>query len=323
MRYNYVVLGSNADFYKASYADLNGREDSVYIWNLIDSKNLFKRLLYRVHTSPSINRKIHIPFQQIWNGEVYKNKFKKDKPLCFIFFAGRKREIDNGLPEYLRTKYPGSKIVLFYQDIVKRSLLPNIEEIKPRFDIILSFDQLDAKKYNIKYYPLVYSQIEIPENLEIEKSDVFFVGKAKDRFDRIIAAYEMFRNAGLKCDFHIIGVKPEEQKYADEIVYQEQMPYLENLQRILASKCMLEIMQQGGHGYTLRYCEAIMYDRKIITDNPEVDIAPFYDSKLIQVFKEPNEIDTSFVKADPLIANYNYKKNLSPVHMLEFIDQQI
>lgn len=323
MKYNYVVLGVSSDYYRVSYADLNKRNDSVYQSELIDTKVNIKNFLYRVHTSPTINNKIHLPFQSIWNSTIYKNKFKDDKPLCFLFFTGRKREIDNGFPEYLRKKYPGVKLALFYQDLVKRSLLPDVESLKYKFDIILSFDQLDAKNYGIYYYPLVYSQIDIPKNKNIKKSDIYFVGKAKDRLNRIISSYEIFRNAGLVCDFHIIGVRPQDQKYADEIVYQEQMPYIENLQRIQASKCMLEIMQQGGHGYTLRYCEAIMYDKKIITDNPEIDVAPFYNPNLIQVFKEPNEINTSFVNADPLKANYNYKKNLSPVHMLEFIDQQI
>ena len=43
---------------------------------------------------------------------------------------------------------------------------------------------------------------------------------------------------------------------------------------------MLEIMQQGGHGYTLRYCEAIAMGKKLATNNPEIEKAPFYNKEL-------------------------------------------
>ena len=115
--------------------------------------------------------------------------------------------------DYFRKRYPGCRIAFFYQDMVKRSMMPNIDVVKQKADIVLSFDQLDAKNYGVYYYPLVYSRIEIPKNEHIKRSDVYFVGKAKDRLDKIIAAYEVFKNAGLKCDFHIIGVEKENRKY--------------------------------------------------------------------------------------------------------------
>jgi len=45
------------------------------------------------------------------------------------------------------------------------------------------------------------------------------------------------------------------------------MPYEENLEYIKRSKCLLEIMQEGGNGYILRTCEAVAYNKKIITNN--------------------------------------------------------
>lgn len=323
MKYNYVVLGNNEDLYLVSYNDLSNRDDAVYLKDPIDTNNGILRALNRFHTSPRINRILHLPCQSIWNKFVFKNHFKDSKPICFIFFTSRTKEIHNGLILYLKKNYENCKVVIFYQDIVARSIMPDIEENKKRFDLVLSFDQSDSRKYNVLYYPLVYSKIDIPAPQNHFCSDIYFVGKAKDRLNKILAAYEVFRNAGLKCDFHIIGAKPEERRYKDEISYEEQMPYIENIKRLQATKCMLEVMQGGGHGFTLRYCEAIMYGKRIITDNPEIDKAPFYDKRFIQKFVSAENIDPAFAIDESCIVDYQYKEKLSPVRLLEFIDDKI
>lgn len=321
MKYNYVILGSEADFYIASYADLFNCSYAKYLWRRIDTNNSIITFLYRIHMSPITNKFIKLPMKSIWNRWVFREKFDNDNPICFLFFAGRNREINNGAIYYLRSKYKNCKMVLFYQDLVKKSALPQIEKIRNQFDLILSFDQLDVKKYNLLYYPLVYSKTDIKKG-DIPKSDIYFVGKAKDRLEDIREVYNRLKDVGLKCDFHITEVSPEDIR-EDGIVYNMPVSYEENLQRIKASKCILEIMQKGGHGYTLRYCEAIMYDKKIITNNPEIKEAPFYSEQRIQVFENPQEIKSKFVLEGEEKVDYGYKDKLSPKRLLDFLDNKL
>ena len=321
MKYNYVIIGSEADFYMASYADLFKCSYAKYLWRRIDTDNPIITFLYRLHTSPVTNKFIKLPMKSIWNKWIFTGKFDNDNPICFLFFVGRDKEIKNGAISYLRKKYKNCKIVLFYQDIVKKSKLPEIEKIRNQFDLILSFDQLDVKRYVLVYYPLVYSEITVKKG-SISESDVYFVGKAKDRLDDIRATYDVFTKAGLKCDFHVTGVSKEEIR-DDGIIYNLPITYMENLQRIKATKCMLEIMQKGGHGYTLRYCEAIMYDKKIITNNLEIKKAPFYAKERIQVFKNPKKISCEFVLEGEKKVNYDYKDKLSPKKLLDFLDSKL
>lgn len=192
-----------------------------------------------------------------------------------------------------------------------------------KVDIALSFDHADAEKYGMDYYPLVYSPCDMGEDDSIPESDVYFVGKAKDRLPAILAAYEKLRDAGLRCDFYLTGVAPEDQKYADEITYGTQMSYKENLRHVKKTRCLLEIMQGGGHGYTLRACEAIMYDKKMLTNNPEIEHAPFYKPELISVFRDARDIDTEFVKREPYAVDYGWKEQLSPLRLLEYIDRRV
>ena len=322
MKYNYVYLGSNSDFTRISFGDLEKVDWAKYFCKRIDTNSKVLTKLYQLHTSPKTNRFFRLPGQGIWNKMLFRQTFPEDKPICFVFYP-RSRWLQNGAIEYLRKKYPDCKIALIFQDLVRYSYPQGLEEMLKKVDIALSFDHADAEMHGMDYYPLVYSPYDVPEDDLIEESDVYFVGKAKDRLPQILAAYEKLRDAGLKCEFYITGVAPEEQKYADEIHYCGQMSYVENLKRVKKTKCLLEIMQGGGHGYTLRACEAIMYDKKMITDNPEISSAPFFAPELISVFSGAEDINPSFVTAEPTEADYGWKENLSPLKLLEYIDERI
>lgn len=322
MKYNYVIFGDETDFMRIAYKDLEGLPWVKYLWKRIDTDSRVLTNLYRLHTSPISNRLFRLPWQKIWNRMAFRGNFEDGKPICFLFFF-KERWFKNGLIEYLREQFPGCKIAIFCQDLAHKFFSDGFEKTAVKMDLSLSFDHADAEKYGMDYYPLVYSPYDVPEDDSIEESDVYFVGKAKDRLPQILAAYEKLRDEGLKCEFYITGVAPEEQKYADEIHYCGQMSYVENLKHVKKTKCLLEIMQGGGHGYTLRACEAIMYNKKMITDNPQISKAPFYRPELISVFSCAEDIDPSFVTAEPADADYGWKDKLSPIKLLEYIDERI
>ncbi len=315
--FNYVVFGYYNDFYRIPYSDVDKLDNAVYLYKPIDSSNKLLTFLYKAHFSGALNRFFDFPFKSIWNGMMFRRRFTTKRPICFIFFIRRCYLLKYGLMEHLKKRYPDAKFVCHYQDLVEHCTDVSVDYIKEKFDLVFSFDQQDAKKYGFEYYPLVYSDYKVNDDPTIEQSDVYFVGKAKDRLDDIIEAYERLSYAGLKCDFHITGVKAEDRRLSDRIDYCDKMPYIENLKRIKATRCLLEVMQKGGHGYTLRACEAIMYDRRLLTNNPEVKRAPFYLSNNIAVFNKVSDIDPTFITNGDRAVDYNYKERLSPVHMLE------
>jgi len=65
-----------------------------------------------------------------------------------------------------------------------------------------------------------------------------------------------------------------------------------------------------------------MYDRKMITNNPEVTKAPFYSADAISVFNSAEDIDLEFVKSATEF-DYKYKDKLSPVHMLQYCGMRL
>lgn len=327
--YNFVIFGSEWDLYKTSYSDIIGKENVVYIERpepLINSGLI--KLLFRIHFHKYIFG-ISLPFKRVWNKYYFIDTFKTKRPLCFVFFNSWIR-IDVGLPLYLRKKYPRCKLVWMNQDLIKVQTYAysnktfDVEKIKCEFDLCLSFDKGDCLTYGFTYHPLVFSEIKYRKDTEI-KSDVYFLGRAKNRLDDIVDVYYYLTHKGLKCDFYIVGVNKEKQKAPDSIHYIESMDYQTNLKMILESKCLLEVMQESGTGFTQRGCEAVCLGKKLLTNNQFIIEEPFYNSKYISTFRSTDDMDEEFVdniRSNEMV-DYHYKDRMSPIELLEFIENHL
>ena len=328
-KYNYVIFGYGG-LYLYSYSDVIGVEGVKFI-KYLPTHNYIEKVIRKIHFSPKINKYLDLPFKKVWNYSFFQANFANNKPICFIFFNNwviLNEEIN--YTDYLRKKYTNCKLVWFLQDVLAKQYRLynhkrlNIDTIKKKFDLILSFDKTDCEKYNLIYHPLVFSSYH-GSIKELPHSDVYFLALAKDRLKVILQTYEVLRDAGLVLDFYLVGVKEEDQKYKDEIHYIQSMSYEENLQHIIHTNCLLEIMQKGSTGYTQRGAEAVCFGKKLLTNNTRINEEPFFISDYISMFSTPEDIDKDFLKRIPDVPNvdYRYKHNMSPWELLDFIDKKL
>ena len=328
-KYNYVVLGSEG-LYKYSYSDLFELNDVEYAPHFRTNINPIFRFLHRLHFSKEVNKRIKLPFKNIWNRFYFNFEFDNQNPICFLFFSNwTALNEEVGLTKYLRKKYPNCKTVWFLQDLYKNiktiyNKQLDLNKARNEFDLIVSIDTDDCKKYGFYYHPLVFSSFHGVVK-QMPQSDVYFLGKAKERLQDIIEVFKLLKSYNLKLDFHIVGVKEEQQVYADEIHYIDSMDYGENLQHVIHTKCLLEIMQKGQIGYTQRAVEAVCLGKKLLTNNPIIKDAPFYKQEFISQFEEYTDIDIAFVNNIPNseFIDFQYKEKLSPIELLDFIDEKL
>ena len=330
-KYNYVIFGSDWDLYTFSFTDIIGRGDVYYVAGNFPPKNSLLGFLYRIHHNNKINRVVNLPFRKLWNSYYFRNDkvFKERRPLCFLFFNNW-ISLESGLTSYLKKKYPGSKFVWVSFDIIRThsflfsSKKFNPLEIKKEFDMSLSFDKNDCKKYGLTYYPLVFSTPNKTVITPIE-NDIYFLGWAKDRFNEIISMYKFFKSKGLKCDFNIVGVPTEKQILPNEIHYISGMDYMTNLNHVMSSRCLLEIMQGGAANYTQRVCEAVCLNKKIISNNSILKEEPFYNERYMSIFSTVKDIDENFVDSihDNEIIDYKYADKMSPVNLIRFLEERL
>ena len=323
LKYNYVVFGDDWDLYKHSYSDLFDKPFARYYPSPVEAVGKLATL-HKIHFSEKVNNVIPLPFKGLWNKAYFKEDFQEKKQLCFVFFWRWASIADqSGYLRYLRNKYTGCKIVLFLQDLVEKRG-SEILHFRDQYDLILSFDQGDCRKYGFVYHPLVFSSYKGPIK-DMPYSDVYFLGQPKNRLDEIFEIYEYLVKQGLKVDMILTKVPKDKQRYSDEIKYINWMSYQENIQHVIHSKCILEVMQKGGKGYTQRCLEAIGLRKKLLTNNSEISKSDFYDPILICQFNTINDIDEEFLNGIKSCDEVKYvnEKDISPVSLLFFIDDKL
>jgi hypothetical protein len=186
------------------------------------------------------------------------------------------------------------------------------------FDQVLTFDKNDAEKFGWLYCLCYYSKMDIaPQKIT---SELYFVGKIsigrEYRFPIVKECYRLLSEKGLCATFKLLG---DGQFSGPGIQFIDQpIEYMQTLHDIQSCNCILEIVKEGQGGPTLRYFEAICYNKKLLTNNPAVVDLPFYDERYIRVFNTASDIDIDWVaRREPV--DYHYDGRFSPIYMVEMM----
>lgn len=296
MKEKIVILGNGQDWCEKSLTDFKKMENV----KIINSKYLcnFNKILsyfIRIHFSYKLNKIVKLPFKSIWFKSIIKNIGEtNDENIIFIIYDRSFLANSEEFLRYLRKKYKNCKLVYMFTNIVNISGAGDkkfVSKLNQYYDIVYAFDPEDAKKYNFRYSPLIYSLN--PMNVK-EKNQVFYVGRSKDRYSMLIQAYEKIKQLNIDRNFYIFGVPEKDQKYTDEIQYNKYISYDECLKNIQQANCLIDIIQGNSCGFTIKTCEAVYYDKLLITTNENVKNAPFYDERYILVINSAEDITKDF-----------------------------
>lgn len=330
MKYNYVFFWSPEIYYKYAFADILNLENVKFISGILENQGRLIKGIHKIHQSAKINRLLNLPFKNIWLKQYFHDEFKKQKPLIFIFHGSYywMRSLDYF--SYLKKVYPKSRNILLLMDTIESYKKYfkgkyygdfDIKYIKQKFDKILTYNLFDAQENDLYYYPSIYSKNKVSTSNEIT-TDVFFIGKAKDRLETIHNVYESLCNKGFSCNFYIVGVPKNLQKYKGNIKYNQFLSYDEILKHIMNAKGILEVVQGQAKGFTFRLNEALIYDKNLITNNPIIDYIKYKESEKIFTFTD--NICITKKKFDKVSKNtYNYQNEYSPKKLLDFIENKI
>ena len=226
--------------------------------------------------------------------------------------------------EAIRYKYPNAKIVLLLSDMIdgscgylKRIKNFSVPYIKQRYDYIITYNYEEAKKYEIEFYELPYTKSKLKDD-GIREYDLFFVGNAKNRLSNIHQLYLEATKLGLKCGFWINNVQEEEKLQNTNIIYNESLSYMQYLAFMMKSRCIVDLCQKNDKT-TLRYNEAVVYNKKLLTDDSTCIHKTLYNSRFIKIL--PSIIDADVLKwvRQEDIVDYGYVDEFSPVRFMEYI----
>lgn len=198
-----------------------------------------------------------------------------------------------------------------------------MQNLRELFDLTLTFDHEDAIKYGMLYHPIPYSKVQVPSK-EGPQYDLFFIGADKGRLNQLLDIHAACSDVGVSCDFHITDVEPSRQHRTEDIDYSKHVSYREVLDRVQRSGCILELLQPGQTGYSLRTMEAVAYGRRLLTNNRGIASEPFYNSKYISTFGVASDLDLAWLQNRPADITYGSTELLpSPRELLSFIERSI
>ena len=312
----YVVGTKSPDYYSISEL---WNYKSVIIQHNNEIKSHFMALLKKFHLTWKINKFIRLPFQSIWATKFDKITWNKETQYYIIFNAMHIRPIPVSYLKRLQAEY-NIKYILYLADnmdgviskiLKKYHYLPGIN-----FEYIFTFDLIDAQKYGYIYYPVPYSILS--DKIYDIKYDLYYVGNNNGRLAQMLDIYSCATLHKVEPLYRINKVKRSQQKFKDKIIYNKTCLYDVVVEEVKQSNCILEIIRSGQSGATLRYYEAVCYNKKLLTNNKNVVNLPFYDSRYMKVFEKPEDIDWAWVK-ERVPVDYHYDGRFSPTHFIDKI----
>lgn len=270
------VINENVQFYEQYKKHTNV---GVIYKNI---SNPILKVLRRIHL------KLRLPFFFLWFTDDFKRvgKSKCEKILLFDTILT--------LPAvfYINKKYPYIKIIYwFWNHIYTEKVLNALPDSVEKW----SYDREDCEKYSLKYN----TQFCFKDYGEYKKTDVpieqdfCFIGGIKGRQSYINDCAILIDKLGLTKKFVVID-------YENRIKRQHGIPYTELIEIDKRSRCIVDILPDAQKGISVRPLEAIMLNKKLITNMKDMRQMNFYSPSNIFIIGQDNPATLKLFLESPL-----------------------
>lgn len=318
----YIIVGNQIDNWvlKIPFQEvINGTvKDAVYIEPYCFDNVLRKKYFeeYSDENRPHLKKYNNAKWRR-WSS-LKDLKISDDETVFLFFVYGRdvERLFDGILLKALKQKYANrlKTILLLFDsiDVTKDKYnWGEVTQIFPYFDVVSTYDEYDAEKYNLVHFHTPYNIESLPPvNSTI---DLYFIGDEKGRGKCIEEIADKANENEVSLSINVFGYNGTSNNIN---VLKHFKPYNLVLNDIAACNCILEVVADGQNSGSLRFYEAISYNKKLLTNNKAVISNPYYKPEYIQVFDDADSIDYDWIKKD-IEVDYDYKGEYSISKMIE------
>jgi hypothetical protein len=211
------------------------------------------------------------------------------------------------IAKYIRAR-SDKKIIHWYWNPIDTDVDP--DKIKGYGCEFYSFDRADCSRYGMNYiHPYYFATIQLPQN-QIT-ADIYFVGADKGRLAQLLQLKKDFEAQGLSVAYHI--TKKQKSPNISNYAYREAIPYNQVLEGISKCRAILDYVQAGQSGLTQRPLEALFHQKKLITNDININCHDFYNKNNIFILGKDDInnlkefIDAPYVDIDQkIIEKYDF-----------------
>lgn len=321
----YVFIGPNSQATQVLFRDLFELDNVIYVEYPINiKKSYFCQKIIKVlfRTEFIMHGLVSGGIVKFFCSKELLKVANENKESVFIYFyPWISTVVDSGIMHKIKNISNNIiHVAMFYDiQIMNRH---NLDSIKRNYDIVATYDENEACKANVSYIAPIYSRTKRMMSTDLEQYDLSFVGKAKDRYDLLIAIYDFLEKNNVTCHFFILGVPKAKRKkragieYGDrEISSDEADLYIES------SKCILDLVPYGTDALTSRHREAVIYGKKLLSNNRHILSDKYYNTGMMQYFSQVEKIDITFFNDKN--TNYNYNGDYCATNFIKDLDALI
>lgn len=319
MKKHYYILSNTHRGTMCNYMlfDLKSRQNVTFLYS--DSLNRPIRNRY-------INRLVLICMRIFWEAKkriyiakILRHSRRDDKQVWMLLPNELMSQIT--VKELNRLQRSGVKVAALLIDPI-RGKYPSAPWVQEKlanftFDKIFTFDPHDAQENGWSYTNTLYSRFPVNEKPVAE--DLFYIGSVKDRLAACKELLSLMQVHGVKAFFKLACNAEQAKELPENAVLKAHIPYSQMLNLLQSAKCIFDMTQQGQSGVTLRYYEAVMFNKKLLTNNRNISKLPFYDPRYMRIYDSFADIDWDWVRTSDM-PDYGYTDQFSPIHLLELMN---
>lgn len=248
----------------------------------------------------------------------------KDNILLFVPGAKFKKFIPQQTIERLKGIEDIQSIICYLTDGIERQAvnmgisINECNKLFDVFDVVYSYDIYESEKYGFIYEPLPLKKFEI-EVANPKSSKLFFCGRAKGRLHLLYDIANLCEENNVEYEFLVL--RDSETEGLDgkgKIQFVEYIQYDHLVDKIASSTCLLSLVAKNNNMTSASYNEAIMYNKKLITNCTFLSENKYYNPNFMKSFLQIDEIDFEWIK-DKSIIDYKYSGYFSVKKLLQHI----
>lgn len=179
----------------------------------------------------------------------------------------------------IKDLYIAKKILLYFINAVNEKNINLMKYAVENHYTVATYNLEDSRKYNMRYIHQCWNKQLVPRTEDNKfKYDLFFVGRAKNRYHDIIKIKEYAESLGLTTKFIIVSDNKEPFTQCEELAYKKCLEEMEK------ARVIVDIVGKGNIGLTWRPLEALFMKKKLITNYLGIDQYDIYKDNKRNIF---------------------------------------
>ena len=313
MKQGAVLIPSFFGYEKDVVNQINKKYNCI----LVESKikfNLLEKIISKIFKRYK-NIKMHF---------YIKNIFKKIERLDFLIIIFSPL-LSKKTINFIRNKYNGVHIINYLWDSIAN--FPSLNDILCCCDVVYSFDKKDCQKFNLKFLPLFFPNIDFyslcePSDNKYDFCSIYSLYPNKiNNYNNLkkfllSVTYNTMHFSHIFVDkkyylYYKIVSKSFRKISKNEVCFYP-LKREEVYKAFFQSKVIIDCPLENQSGLSIRIFEALYFNKKIITTNPHIKDYDFYDRNNILVIQDYKEFPNEFLETE-----YVYNESIKNKYSLE------